>query len=244
MISSDWNECLAPCGPFDAIAFSCPDLAPELTAVFRRYTGNEIPLSKAAETIASLMPRPLTVAQMDAYLESAFDTYTGVSALIRWADANDVLFMINTTGMIGYFQRALASGKLPPVPALAAHPLIGFPASSSDPAAVFELLEIEDKARHTEAVARRFSIPFSRVAIMGDSGGDGPHFAWAAKNGAATVGCMTKASLNGYCRRRGIHITLRFGPSCEPGEDRNEAAEKTVDFTGLIPFLEKKLLSR
>lgn len=29
MISSDWNECLAPCGPFDAIAFTYPDLEPD-----------------------------------------------------------------------------------------------------------------------------------------------------------------------------------------------------------------------
>jgi hypothetical protein len=26
MISSDWNECLAPCGPFDPIAFAYPEL--------------------------------------------------------------------------------------------------------------------------------------------------------------------------------------------------------------------------
>lgn len=36
MISADWNECLAPCGPFDAIAFAYPGLQSELTAVFRR----------------------------------------------------------------------------------------------------------------------------------------------------------------------------------------------------------------
>lgn len=26
MISSDWSECLAPSGPFDPIAFVCPEL--------------------------------------------------------------------------------------------------------------------------------------------------------------------------------------------------------------------------
>lgn len=29
MISSDWNQCLAPCGHFDAVAFTRPDLGPE-----------------------------------------------------------------------------------------------------------------------------------------------------------------------------------------------------------------------
>ncbi len=30
MVSSDWNECLAPCGPFDFISFAYPRLEAEL----------------------------------------------------------------------------------------------------------------------------------------------------------------------------------------------------------------------
>ncbi len=35
ILSSDWNECLAPCGPFDLIAFNYPEHQEALTAVFR-----------------------------------------------------------------------------------------------------------------------------------------------------------------------------------------------------------------
>ena len=30
IISSDWNECLAPTGPFDPIAFVYPEIKPRL----------------------------------------------------------------------------------------------------------------------------------------------------------------------------------------------------------------------
>ncbi len=243
MISSDWNECLAPCGPFDAIAFTYPDLEPELASVFRRYTGNEISLGEAAARIESILPRPLTESQADAYLDREFRIYRGVWELIRWAGQHDVLFMINTTGMIGYFQRIFARGLLPAVPLLAAHPLVRFAASPTDPETVLPLYETTDKSVHTDAVARRFSIPFSRIAVMGDSGGDGPHFSWAAENGAIRIGSMTKASLAGFCQREKIDISLRFGLSYKPGKERNEAEEMRFDFQDLIPYLSDNLLT-
>jgi hypothetical protein len=242
IISSDWNECLAPCGPFDAIAFTYPALETELTSVFRRYTGNEIPLGEAAARIESILPESLTESQVDAYLNRRFRTYRGVSALIRWADRHNVLFMINTTGMIGYFQRIFARNMLPAVPLLAAHPLIRFAAAPTDPETVFPLYETADKPVHTETVARRFSIPFSKVAVMGDSGGDGPHFAWAGEHGAIRIGSMTKSSLASFCQQEKIDISLRFGYCYGPGEKRNEDAEMRFDFQDLIPFFTDTLL--
>jgi hypothetical protein len=244
LISSDWNECLAPCGPFDAIVFSFPELEAELNAVFRGYTGNRISLGQAAETIASLMPGSLDQPRMDAYLDMAFRTYRGVPELIRWANRNGVLFMINTTGMIGYFQRIFARKMLPAVPALAAHPLIRFDKAATDPATILPLFEITDKAVHTEAVADRFSIPSPRVAVIGDSGGDGPHFAWASKSGAIRIGSMTKPSLTAFCDKNGISFDLQFGRIDPPGETPSKGAEMIFDFQDLIPFLEENLLGR
>ena len=242
LISSDWNECLAPCGPFDAIAHTYPELENELAAVFRRYTGNEITLGEAASRIESILPAPLTGQQMDAYLDSEFATYRGVPGLIRWASENRILMMINTTGMIGYFQRVFAGGRLPVVPLLAAHRLIRFPPSATDPETVCSLSETTDKPVHTEAAARRFCIPFSRVAVIGDSGGDGPHFVWAAENGAMRIGSMTKASLEAFCRRSRVSIDRRFGVSYAPGEQRNPEAEMAFDFQDLVPDLADRLL--
>jgi hypothetical protein len=151
--------------------------------------------------------------------------------------------MINTTGMIGYFQRVFSRRLLPAVAALAAHPMVRFDESAADPALVLELLEIADKPRHTGAIARRFSIPPAKVAVVGDSGGDGPHFAWAAAVGAVRVGSMTKPSLEAFCSREQVAIDLRFGPVYGPGEVRNEENESAVDFRELIPFLENRLLA-
>ena len=47
IVSSDWNECLAPCRPFDYLAFTYPDLKPDLDGIFRLYTGNRITLRDA-----------------------------------------------------------------------------------------------------------------------------------------------------------------------------------------------------
>ena len=33
LVSSDWNGCLAPCGPFDFISFAYPRLKSDLAAI-------------------------------------------------------------------------------------------------------------------------------------------------------------------------------------------------------------------
>ncbi|CAB5098135.1 hypothetical protein D3OALGA1CA_1246 [Olavius algarvensis associated proteobacterium Delta 3] len=241
LFSSDWNECLAPCGPFDVIAYHYPDLSEELSRIFKHYTGNEISLGQAAGQINQLLPAPITQIQMDTYLKSSFRCYTGVRSLIDWCRDHDVLFMINTTGAIGYFQRALALGLLPPIPILSAHPAIRFPDSSEDPGQVFELFEIQDKTRNTLAAARAFGIPLKRIMIMGDSGGDGPHFQWGNSVGASLVGSMTKNSLETYCREHGIPIDHRIGPTYQRGDRAEIEREMDVDFSGLIPFVTERL---
>lgn len=127
LISSDWNECLAPSGPFDVISFSYPSLDLEVKEIFKAYTGNRIPLSEAARRIAALLPRSIMEEQMDAYLDGRFATYRGVPELIDWCSRNDILFMINTTGMKGYFQRVFKKDLLPKVPVVSAHPMIAYP---------------------------------------------------------------------------------------------------------------------
>src|SRR5210317_250631 len=105
MVSSDWNECLAPCGPFDFISINYPELESDLKTIFKHYTGNIISLGDAVCQIQKLLPAPITKKQMDASLNRSFIIYKGVPELIDWCLSNDILFMVNTTGMIGYFQR-------------------------------------------------------------------------------------------------------------------------------------------
>ena len=140
LISSDWNECLAPCGPFDFISFSYPQLTRELEIIFRQYTGNRITLVEAVRQIQQFLPAPVTETQMDAYLDASFVTYAGVPELIEWCESQNILFMINTTGMIGYFQRIFAKNLLPAVPALSAHPMIRFAKNDTDPIRTFCLI--------------------------------------------------------------------------------------------------------
>jgi len=244
LISSDWNECLAPCGPFDVAAYHYPQLNQRLSAVFRSYTANDISLGEATRRVGAILPQPIVAEQMDAYLKSSFVTYTGVAKFMAWACAHDVLFMINTTGMIGYFQRALATGFLPAVPVLSAHPMVRYAESDTDPPYILELAEIFDKGRHTETVARRFGIPPTNVIVIGDSGGDGPHFQWGADNGARLVGSMIKPSLEFYCRRAGIRIDHRFGRSYRAGDAVDRHAEAGVDFMDLAAVVGEWLFSR
>ncbi len=241
LLSTDWNECLAPCGPFDGFAFCFPELGDALTALFRDYTGNRLSLGAAARQVAALIPAPLTVEQMDAYLAAAFATYTGVADLMEWCRCREVLFMVNTTGMTGYFQRALARGLLPPLPALSAHPLVKFPAAATDPPQWLPLAETGDKGRHTEQVAQRWGIDFRRVVVMGDSGGDGPHMAWGAARGACLVGSMTKPSLEAHCRSMGIALQHRFGVTYAEGMPIDRRREMEVDFMALTDLLQEVL---
>ena len=242
MVSSDWSQCLSPSGPFDCISFSYPRLSDELNTVFKQYTGNRISLGEAADRIRKLLPAPLTADQMDAYLDEQFATYRGVPELIQWCLDNHILFMINTTAMVGYFQRVFARGLLPVIPVLSANPLIRFPRQREHCLPqILELREIQDKGKNTAAVARSREIAFERTILMGDSGGDGPHFEWGAQNGAFLIGSMAKPSLRAYCREKGIEIDLLFGISYRQGQERNPEKELAVDFMELVPVIERAL---
>ena len=243
MVSSDWNGCLAPCGPFDCISFAYPRLEADLAAVFRQYTGNLISLGEAAGQIQELLPGPITPDQMDAYLDESFTTYTGVPELIEWCSSNNILFMINTTGMIGYFQRIFAKSLLPPVPVISAHPMISYPQNTSGSCRVYELLETRDKSKNTGEVARSQAIPAAKIILLGDSGGDGPHFEWGAAAGAYLIGSMTKPSLDNYCRAKNIEINLRFGLDYSRRERRIPQEESQVNFMVLTTTI-KEIVNR
>jgi hypothetical protein len=153
LVSSDWNECLAPCGPFDVIAFHYPERAPQVETIFRRYTANLISLGSAIDEVGRLLPGPITAGHMDSYLQSAFKTYNGVAELMALCRERGILFMINTTGLRGYFQRAVAKRLLPAPSVLSAHPRLAFDEPSPGLGPFYPLLEIADKARNTAAAA-------------------------------------------------------------------------------------------
>jgi hypothetical protein len=233
IVSSDWSECLSPSGPFDFIWFVYPELETELRTVFKQYTGNAISLGAASQIIQDMLPNPISEEQMDAYLAQSFQTYTGVPDLIEWCRSQNILFMINTTGMIGYFQRVFARGLLPRVPVLSANPMVRYHGLESDPGFIFDLFEIQDKAKNTGFVARQYNISADKIILMGDSGGDGPHFEWGSENGAYLIGSMTKYSLESYCQSRGIHIDLHFGLSYVEGEEKELQNEMQANFAEL-----------
>lgn len=241
MISSDWSECLSPCGPFDCIAFSYPDLAESLNSIFRKYTGNRISLGEAAGKINSLLPGGISADRMDACLAAEFRTYKGVAELIEWCLSRDILFMINSTGMIGYFQRVFVKHLLPKPAALSAHPMIRYPKAATDPHHIYELFETRDKGRNTAAVAKTLGIAPDKIVLMGDSGGDGPHFEWGAGTGAYLIGSMTKSSLDQYCRSRNIRIHHRFGEDFSSTGRAGAGNETAHDFTDLIPIVSEAL---
>lgn len=239
LVSSDWNQCLAPCGPFDVITYHYPELARHIDPIFKGYTGNRISLTTAVEQIRALLPAPISAAQMDAYLADKFQTYTGVRELMRACEEENILFMINTTGMIGYFQRVLAAGLLPPLPVLSAHPMTRYEASPGDPAEIYPLLEVTDKSVHTAAVAAKYNISASRIIIMGDSGGDGPHFEWGAQAGAVLIASMAKPSLIRYCKKRHITISHFFGNTYVPMETVSSEKELIYNFNDLFHLVMK-----
>jgi 2-hydroxy-3-keto-5-methylthiopentenyl-1-phosphate phosphatase len=242
IISSDWSECLAPCSPFDFISFNYPQLTSRLEAIFKQYTGNHISLSQAARQIQKMLPDPITENQMDAYLAHSFSTYPGVPELIEWCLRKDILFMINTTGMAGYFQRICAKGLVPELPLLSAHPMVRYPQQNSDPDHIYNLFEIEDKAKNTRAAIKAHRIPPNKIVIMGDSGGDGPHFEWGAKVNAFLIGSMTKASLENYCLAKNIKINFKFGISYAHNQHKDLKKEMQVNFMDLSSCIEEALM--
>jgi hypothetical protein len=221
------------------MSFAYPRLKSDLSAIFNQYTGNVISLSEAAAHIRNLLPDPITPDQMDAYLDESFTTYTGVPELIEWCSSHNILFMVNTTGMIGYFQRIFAKNLLPPVPVVSAHPLIRYPRNTRGSCRFYELLETRDKSKNTHKVARSLVIPASKIILLGDSGGDGPHFEWGKAKGAFLVGSMTKPSLDVYCREKDIGIDLRFGLDYSRREKRNPQEESQVNFMALATTIEE-----
>ena len=233
IVSSDWSECLSPSGPFDFIWFVYPEFEAELRDIFKQYTGNAISLGAASLKIQQMLPGPISEEQMDAYLDNSFMTYLGVPDLIDWCLSKNILFMINTTGMIGYFQRVFARGLLPEVPVLSANPMLRYPGLESDPDFIYDLFETQDKAKNTGAVARQYNISSDKIILMGDSGGDGPHFEWGSQNGAYLIGSMTKYSLKSYCQSQDVHIDLQFGLSYGEGEEKDPQKEMQVDFAEL-----------
>jgi hypothetical protein len=241
LISSDWSECLSPSGPFDFMSFIYPHLTSKLSIIFRQYTANTIALSEAMQHCHELLPSPISPEQMDAYLDQEFAHYTGVPELIEACLSRSILFMINTTGSRGYFQRIFYKKLLPRVSALSAHSGLNFPTSESDPKAFFGLQEISDKPVNTDLAAKYFQIPPQNILIMGDSGGDGPHFKWASDQNAIRVASMAKPSLKLFCARQRIGIDHYFGISYQDGELRREADEMLVDFRDLLPYITDRL---
>lgn len=242
IVSSDWSECLAPSGPFDCISFNYPQLTTELETIFKQYTSNIISFGQAAHNIQTLLPATVTIEQMDAYLDNSFSTYKGVPKLIEWCLSKEILFMINTTGMTGYFQRIFAKNLLPRVPALSAHSMVRYPEQHSDPDVIFDLFEINDKGKNTEAAVRFFNIPFNKIILMGDSGGDGPHFEWGTKADAFLIGSMAKPSLEKYCRKKNININVRFGISDTAGEKKDLKKQMQIDFMDLSALIEDLIM--
>ncbi len=233
MVTSDWSQCLSPTGPFDAFVFHYPDIQSQLDRIFKSYTSNEISLSRAVEQVIKILPAPLTIGQMDGYMSGRFEAYRGVRDLIRWCRDHRILFMINTTGFMAYFQRAFARGLLPPITALSAQSIFRFEKSQYDPHDMVELSEIEDKAANSAAIAQQFKIAPEKIVIIGDSGGDGPHFQWGAEIGATLVGSMTKPSLGNFCREKGIQIHCQFGHAYASGEKISIEKERQFDFQDL-----------
>jgi 2-hydroxy-3-keto-5-methylthiopentenyl-1-phosphate phosphatase len=241
MVSSDWSECLAPSEPFDFITFNYPDILPEVRKIFQAYTGNRIHLSQATRHISALLPNRITEDQMDAYLDEQFVTYRGVPELIEWCSKNGIFFMINSTGMQGYFQRVFKKKLLPEVSAISAHPMIRYKERGRTVREWYDLLETRDKPKNTQRVMHALGLRPDKVVLIGDSAGDGPHFEWGARMGTFLVGSMSKWSLTQYCLERGIEIDLYFGLRYLEGEKRQEKEEAQVNFVDLIPKIEVTL---
>ena len=241
IISSDWNQCLSPCGPFDPIVYNYPDLTLDLTTIFKEYTGNKISLGTANKRIKKLLPGLISIQQMDAYLDESFITCKGVPGLIDWCTKNKILFMINTTGLMGYFQRIFAKHLLPKVPVISANSIIRYPSIETDPPQMYDLNKIQDKGKNIAYALKAFGISEKKVVIVGDSGGDGPYFEWGKKHKAYIIGSMAKQSLMNYCNKKKIEINLLFGPTYTNGEERSEENEMLIDFMELSIVFEKIL---
>jgi 2-hydroxy-3-keto-5-methylthiopentenyl-1-phosphate phosphatase len=239
LFSSDWSECLSPNGPFEPLAFAYPEYKDQLGSIFKNYTGNKISLHNAVQEIRSLIPQLITQNQMDAYLNAHFRMYKGVGKLINWCHDNRILFMINSTGTQAYFQRAIQNKLMPEVSVIAANPFIHFDKTTE----IYDLTveETTDKPINTSNIMAKFGLTPNNTIIMGDSGGDGPHFEWGASAGCTLIGSMTKNSLSNYCEARNITINHHFGLQYRKNEQRDLVIEMGTDFYALSESIEKIL---
>ena len=135
----------------------------------------------------------------------------------------------------------LARNLIPDVPFVASNPLIRFSGEPEAPRYMYWVNEIEDKPRNTQSVMKSSGIGPDRVVIVGDSGGDGPHFRWGGSVGAYLIGSMVKPSLEAYCRDRAITINKHFGYTYSAGEARDRAKEMQTDFMELTETLSEVL---
>jgi phosphoserine phosphatase len=241
VISSDWSECLSPNGPFDPFAFTYPQIKGQLERIFREYTGNIIGLGQAVVSLKTLIPKGLNQSQMDNYLDASFCTYRGVPELIQWCLDREILIMINSTGSQGYFQRAIFKGLIPEIPIIAANPLTQYAEHMVGDRYNLEVLEIDDKAKNSLAVLRDLGLSADRLIVVGDSGGDGPHFVRGFKNGAHLIGSMVKPSLVNYCQSHGAEIKTFFGIVYKMGESRDLNREMQYDFMDLTGTISRIL---
>jgi len=241
IISSDWSECLSPNGPFDPLAFAFPYLQKDFERVFLTYTGNIITLQEAIRAIQEMIPSGLTQDQMDAYLDASFGTYVGVPEFLQWCLDHDILFVINTTSTQAYFQRAIHKGLVPAVPVIAGHPMTRFPGPSDGDRYSLEVLEIDDKPKNTALVMKEWGILPEQLIVIGDSGGDGPHFVWAHRQKANLIASMAKTSLVDYCRSQNVAIERFFGVIYKPGQSRELHLELQYNFMDLVPVVSEIL---
>ncbi len=229
IVSSDWNECLSPARPFDILTFLYPEMKEEIKETFLLYTGNKISYSGAVKKIRSMLPRPIEISDVDRYLDSEFSVYKGARELVEWCKENHIIFMINTTGWMGYFQRVFDKGLFPLVDCLSASGFLKFEKDLSF-TCVYALEEIEDKPLNTSLAMDRFGV--KKAIIIGDSGGDGPHFVWGDQQGAFLIGSMAKPSLLKYCSNHGVSINLIVGDK----ESHDIEVEKII--SAIESFLE------
>ena len=87
-------------------------------------------------------------------------------------------------------------------------------------------------------MVRSLGLKAGKIILMGDSGGDGPHFQWGAKSGAFMIGSMTKPSLDSYCREKEIMINLRFGLDYSKGKKKDQTKESGINFMDLTTTIE------
>jgi hypothetical protein len=104
---------------------------------------------------------------------------------------------------------------------------------------VYELFETRDKGQNTRSVVRSLDLKAGKIILMGDSGGDGPHFEWGAKSGAFLIGSMTKPSLDNYCRKKNIAINLRFGLDYSRGDKKDPQKELEINYMDLATTIEE-----